>query len=61
MIGSHLRRWFHDPLFLMALAAGLIAFVEQSGEHPASAADHPFFLTAELAPEVPLPIAKLSL
>ena len=28
----NLRRWFHDPLFLLALAAGLIAFVVQSGE-----------------------------
>jgi hypothetical protein len=25
-------RWFRDPLFLLALAAGLIAFVVQSGE-----------------------------
>ena len=28
----NLRRWFRDPLFLLALAAGLIAFVVQSGE-----------------------------
>jgi hypothetical protein len=27
-----LRRWFHVPLFLLALAAGLIAFAVQSGE-----------------------------
>src|SRR6202161_615078 len=27
-----LRSWFRDPLFLLALAAGLIAFVVQSGE-----------------------------
>jgi hypothetical protein len=27
-----LRSWFNDPLFLLALAAGLIAFVLQSGE-----------------------------
>src|SRR6202050_2348509 len=27
-----LRHWFRDPLFLLALAAGLIAFVVQSGE-----------------------------
>jgi hypothetical protein len=26
------RRWFRDPLFLLALTAGLIAFVVQSGE-----------------------------
>ena len=26
------RRWFRDPLFLLAMAAGLIAFVVQSGE-----------------------------
>jgi hypothetical protein len=28
----NLRPWFRDPLFLLALAAGLIAFVVQSGE-----------------------------
>src|ERR1700677_4789910 len=28
----NLRRWFRDPCFLLALAAGLIAFVVQSGE-----------------------------
>src|SRR5277367_6165316 len=28
----NLRRWFRDPLFLLAMAAGLIAFVVQSGE-----------------------------
>ena len=28
----NLRRWFRNPLFLLALAAGLIAFVVQSGE-----------------------------
>jgi hypothetical protein len=27
-----IRRWFRDPLFLLALTAGLIAFVVQSGE-----------------------------
>jgi len=27
-----IRRWFRDPVFLLALAAGLIAFVAQSGE-----------------------------
>jgi len=27
-----IRRWFRDPLFLLALAAGLVAFVVQSGE-----------------------------
>ena len=27
-----IRRWFRDPVFLLALAAGLIAFVVQSGE-----------------------------
>lgn len=30
--GHLLRRWFRDPVFLLALAAGLIAFVVQSGE-----------------------------
>ncbi len=29
---SHLRVWFRNPVFLLALAAGLIAFVVQSGE-----------------------------
>jgi hypothetical protein len=29
---QHLRRWFRAPLFLLALAAGLIAFAVQSGE-----------------------------
>src|SRR5271165_2819748 len=28
----NLRRWLRDPLFLLAVAAGLIAFVVQSGE-----------------------------
>ncbi len=29
---SHLRRWLSDPLVLLCLAAGLLAFVVQSGE-----------------------------
>ena len=29
---STLRRWFSDPLFLLCLTAGLLAFVVQSGE-----------------------------
>jgi hypothetical protein len=29
---SHLRRWLRDPLFLLCLTAGLLAFVVQSGE-----------------------------
>ena len=32
MVMHPIRRWFRDPLFLLALAAGLIAFVVQSGE-----------------------------
>src|ERR1700721_3306394 len=32
MTVGNLPRWFRDPLFLLALAAGLIAFVVQSGE-----------------------------
>jgi hypothetical protein len=32
MTGVNLRRWFRDPLFLLALAAALIAIVVQSGE-----------------------------
>jgi hypothetical protein len=40
MIGPRLRRWFRDPLFLLALAAGLIAFVVQSGELGTSDTQH---------------------
>jgi hypothetical protein len=29
---QHMRRWIRDPVFLLALAAGLIAFVVQSGD-----------------------------
>jgi len=29
---QHLRTWFRDPVFLLGLVAGLIAFVVQSGE-----------------------------
>src|SRR5712671_6940207 len=29
---SRLRRWLRDPLFLLCLTAGLLAFVVQSGE-----------------------------
>ena len=32
MTGVNLHRWFRDPLFLLAVAAALIAFVVQSGE-----------------------------
>ena len=32
MNANSLRHWFRDPVFLLALAAGLIAFVVQSGE-----------------------------
>ena len=32
MESNSLRRWFRDPVFLLALTAGLIAFVVQSGE-----------------------------
>jgi len=32
MMLQTIRRWFRDPLFLLAMAAGLIAFVVQSGE-----------------------------
>src|ERR1700760_2456623 len=35
-----LRRWFRDPLFLLALAAGLIAFAVQSGELGSSDTTH---------------------
>jgi hypothetical protein len=32
MVTARLRKWLRDPLFLLALAAGLIAFGVQSGE-----------------------------
>jgi hypothetical protein len=35
-----LRRWFAEPIFLLALAAGLIAFVVQSGELGSSDTTH---------------------
>jgi hypothetical protein len=31
-MASHVRGWFRDPVFLLALTAGLAAFVVQSGE-----------------------------
>jgi hypothetical protein len=31
-VSSRLRRWFSDPVILLCLAAGLLAFVVQSGE-----------------------------
>src|SRR5437588_9393622 len=31
-MNSHLRRWLSDPLVLLCLVAGLLAFVVQSGE-----------------------------
>ncbi len=40
MIPSVFRRWFRDPLFLLALAAGLLAFVVQSGELGTSDTTH---------------------
>jgi hypothetical protein len=40
MIARYLRRWFCDPLFLLAVAAGLIAFVVQSGELGTSDTQH---------------------
>ncbi len=35
-----IRKWFRDPVFLLALAAGLIAFVVQSGELGTSDTTH---------------------
>jgi hypothetical protein len=35
-----MRKWFRDPLFLLALAAGLIAFAVQSGELGSADTDH---------------------
>src|ERR1019366_534102 len=32
MVITRIRNWFRDPLFLLALLAGLIAFAVQSGE-----------------------------
>src|ERR1700692_4337883 len=31
-MSSRLRRWFNDPLVLLCIVAGLLAFVAQSGE-----------------------------
>src|ERR1700735_5321578 len=31
-MSSRLRRWFNDPLVLLCMVAGLLAFVAQSGE-----------------------------
>ncbi|MGA9670213.1 MAG: hypothetical protein WBQ94_13455, partial [Terracidiphilus sp.] len=40
-ISNHsIQRWFRDPLCLLALAAGLIAFVVQSGELGTSDTQH---------------------
>jgi hypothetical protein len=40
MMIHRLRLWFRDPLFLLALAAGLIAFVVQAGELGSSDTQH---------------------
>ena len=40
MMIRRLRLWFRDPLFLLALAAGLIAFVVQAGELGSSDTQH---------------------
>jgi hypothetical protein len=40
MTPSSLRNWFRNPLFLLALAAGLIAFAVQSGELGTSDTTH---------------------
>ncbi len=37
---SHLQRWLRDPLFLLCLTAGLLAFVIQSGELGTSDTTH---------------------
>src|SRR6266851_7596071 len=37
---SRLRRWLRDPLFLLCLTAGLLAFVVQSGELGTSDTTH---------------------
>jgi hypothetical protein len=37
---SRVGRWLHDPLFLLCLAAGLLAFVVQSGELGTSDTTH---------------------
>jgi hypothetical protein len=40
MMIAFVRRWFRDPVFLLALAAGLIAFAVQSGELATSDTTH---------------------
>jgi hypothetical protein len=52
MMPQKILRWFRDPLFLLAMAAGLIAFVVQSGELGTADTQHRlqsthFFWTAE--------------
>jgi len=37
---TYIRKWFRDPVFLLALAAGLIAFAVQSGELGTSDTTH---------------------
>src|SRR5271166_1454928 len=37
---AYIRRWFRDPVFLLALTAGLIAFAVQSGELATSDTTH---------------------
>jgi hypothetical protein len=40
MMITYIRKWFRDPVFLLALAAGLIAFAVQSGELGTSDTTH---------------------
>ena len=39
-MASHLKHWLHDPVFLLCLTAGLLAFVVQSGELGTSDTTH---------------------
>jgi len=39
-IVASIRRWFRDPVFLLALAAGLVAFAVQSGETGSADTQH---------------------
>ena len=39
-VTTRVRRWLHDPVFLLALVAGLSAFVVQSGELGTSDTTH---------------------
>ncbi|MGB9405956.1 MAG: hypothetical protein WCA89_00360, partial [Terracidiphilus sp.] len=54
MVIVSIRKWFRDPLFLLALSAGLIAFAVQSGELGTSDTTHRLQSTHALWTSEPL-------